>query len=450
VSKAKTVWVCSSCGHHSPKPGGFCPSCRSYNTLQEEAPAPTFGRSAKASPGSVSRRMGDVSLSDATRLTTGIAELDRVLGGGVVPGSLILVGGDPGIGKSTLLLQMCARLEKQAGVMYVTGEESAAQVALRSERLGGGASHIWLLCETRIEAILAELERLKPRLVVIDSIQTVYRDGLDSAPGTVTQLRESTAALLEWAKTSGSAVFLVGHVTKEGQLAGPRVLEHMVDTVLYFEGDRHHLYRLLRATKNRFGATGEVGVFEMRTSGLEGVANPSALFLGDRGPRPGICVTAALEGSRPILVEVQALAGPTHYSLPQRVSTGFDARRTTILLALLERHGGMHLAGSDVFLSVAGGMKLDDPGGELAAALAVASSLRDRPLPPRMIVLGELGLGGEVRATGHMDARLREAAHMGFTSALIPSGSKAKSVKDLRIHEVADLWSALQVLENGN
>lgn len=446
MNKAKTVWVCSSCGHRSPKPGGFCPSCRNYNTLQEESAAPTFGRTAQAVPGSQARRMGDVSLVDAARITTGIAEFDRVLGGGVVPGSMILVGGDPGIGKSTLLMQMCGRLEKQAGVLYITGEESAAQVALRSERLGGGAAHIWLLCETRIEAILAELERLKPRIVVVDSIQTVYRDTLESAPGTVTQLRESTAALLEWAKTSGSAVFLVGHVTKDGQLAGPRVLEHMVDTVLYFEGDRHHLYRLLRATKNRFGATGEVGVFEMRASGLEGVANPSALFLGDRGPRPGICVTAALEGSRPLLVEVQALAGPTHYSMAQRVATGFDARRMTILLALLERHGGMSLAGSDVFLSVAGGLKLDDPGGELAAALAVASSLRDRALPPGLVVLGELGLGGEVRATAHLDARLREAVHMGFTAALIPAGTKTKSVKGLEIREAPDLWSALQLL----
>lgn len=447
MAKERTVWVCAECGHRSPKPGGFCPACRAFNSLQEEAPAPTFGRSVKASQGAMSRRMGDVPLSDAARITTGIPELDRVLGGGVVPGSLVLVGGDPGIGKSTLLMQMCGRLEKQAGVLYVTGEESAAQVALRSERLGGGAAHVWLLCETRVEAILAEFERLKPRLVVIDSVQTVYRDGLESAPGTVTQLRESAAALLEWAKTSGSAVFLVGHVTKDGQLAGPRVLEHMVDTVLYFEGDRHHLYRLLRATKNRFGATGEVGVFEMRSTGLEGIANPSALFLGDRGPRPGVCVTATMEGSRPILVEVQALAGPTHYSMPQRVSTGFDSRRTTILLALLERHGGMHLAGSDVFLSVAGGLKLDDPGGELAAALAVASSLRDRPLPPGMVVLGELGLGGEVRSTGHLDSRLREAVHMGFTIAMIPAGSRVAKDGRLRIVEVADLWSALQILE---
>lgn len=382
---------------------------------------------------------------DATvRITTGIAELDRVLGGGIVPGSVVLVGGDPGIGKSTLLLQMCARLEKQASVLYVTGEESASQVAMRSERLGGKAAHVWMLAETRIEAVLSELHRLSPKVVVVDSVQTVYREDLESAPGTVSQLRESAAALLAWAKAGDGAVFLVGHVTKDGQLAGPRVLEHMVDTVLYFEGDRHHLYRLLRATKNRFGATGEVGVFEMRAEGLEGVGNPSALFLG-QGARPGVCVTAAMEGSRPLLVEVQALAGPTHYSMPQRVATGFDARRMTILLALLERHGGMQLGGYDVFLSVAGGLKLDDPGGELAAALAVATSLRDRALTPGTFAVGELGLGGEIRPPSRLEARLREGKHMGFKRALVPPTAKPLRVEGLELLVCPDLGKALDL-----
>jgi len=442
VAKAKTTWVCSECGHHSPKSAGFCPSCRKYNTLVEEVERiPSFQRGPVAAAGAQARRLQDVPMDATTRITTGIAELDRVLGGGIVPGSVVLVGGDPGIGKSTLLLQMCARLEKQASVLYVTGEESASQVAMRAERLGGKAAHVWMLAETRIEAVLSELNRLSPKVVVVDSVQTVYREDLESAPGTVSQLRESAAALLAWAKAGDGAVFLVGHVTKDGQLAGPRVLEHMVDTVLYFEGDRHHLYRLLRATKNRFGATGEVGVFEMRSEGLEGVSNPSALFLG-QGARPGVCVTAAMEGSRPLLVEVQALAGPTHYSMPQRVATGFDARRMTILLALLERHGGMQLGGYDVFLSVAGGLKLDDPGGELAAALAVATSLRDRALTPGTFAVGELGLGGEIRPPSQLEARLREGKHMGFKRALIPPTPKPLRIEGLELLVCPDLGKA--------
>ena len=445
MAKAKSTWVCAECGHHSPRAGGFCPSCRKYNTLHEEVErSPTFQRGPTAVAGATARRLGDIPLDSVVRITTGINEFDRVLGGGVVPGSLILVGGDPGIGKSTLLLQMCGKLEKQVSVLYVTGEESASQVALRAERLGGGASHVWMLPETRIEAVLAELQRLSPKVVVVDSVQTVYREDLESAPGTVTQLRESAAALLQWAKTSGGAVFLVGHVTKDGQLAGPRVLEHMVDTVLYFEGDRHHLYRLLRATKNRFGATGEVGVFEMRAQGLEPVSNPSTLFLGGGAPRPGVCATAALEGSRPLLVEVQALAGPTHYSMPQRVSTGFDAKRTTILLALLERHGSLQLGGYDVFLSVAGGLKLDDPGGELAAALAVFSSLRDRAFSPGTFAVGELGLGGEIRPPAQLEARCREAVHLGFKRALIPPPAKPFKIPGLELVICSDLAMALE------
>ncbi|HNY31622.1 MAG TPA: DNA repair protein RadA [Fibrobacteria bacterium] len=446
MAKPKSSWICSACGAHHPKAAGFCQSCRKYNTLVEEVErAPSFRRGPDAVAGQTARRLGDVPLENVRRLTTGIPELDRVLGGGIVPGSMILVGGDPGIGKSTLLLQMCGRLEKQASVLYVSGEESSSQVALRAERLGGQASHVWLLPETRVEAVLAELQRLSPKVVVVDSIQTIYREDLESAPGTVSQLRESAAALLSWVKSTDSSVFLVGHVTKEGQLAGPRVLEHMVDTVLYFEGDRHHVYRLLRATKNRFGATGEVGVFEMRGSGLEGVRNPSALFLGNRPPLPGVCATSSMEGSRPLLVEIQALAGPTHFSMPQRVTTGLDGKRTTILLALLERHGGMHLGGYDVFLSVAGGLKLDDPGGELAATLAVASSLRDRPLPAGTIAIGELGLGGEIRPVPHLEARLKEARQLGFSRALIPKPPKPISIEGLQIAICDDLPRALDI-----
>ena len=444
----KAWWVCQECGHREPRQSGFCPACRKYNTMVEEvAAAPMFRRGPATQAdanGARAQRLGDVALEGTQRITSGVGELDRVLGGGIVPGSLILVGGDPGIGKSTLLLQMAARMEKQESLLYVSGEESLAQVALRAQRLGQGAESAWLLCETRLEAILEEFQRLKPRVCVLDSIQTIYREDIDSAPGSVSQLRECTAALLTWAKTSQSALFLVGHVTKDGQIAGPRVLEHMVDTVLYFEGDRNQQYRLLRSVKNRFGATGEVGVFEMRADGLHGVADASGLFAGDWGkPRPGSAWTAIMEGSRALLCEVQALAVPTHYSMPQRVATGFDMKRLTILLALLERHAGMQLGGLDIFVSVAGGLKLDDPGAELAVALAVASSVRNRPLPSRTAILGELGLGGEVRASSQFDSRLREIRHLGGSSVLAPPRGKHPAPEGLSLREVGDLSQAL-------
>jgi len=449
VGKSKTWWVCQECGHREPRAAGFCPACRKYNCLVEEVEAaPMFRRgpaSSADSTGARAKRLGEISLDNVQRITTGIAEFDRVLGGGVVPGSMILVGGDPGIGKSTLLLQMAARMEKQETLLYVSGEESLSQIALRASRVGQGAETAWLLCETRLEAVLEELNRLKPRVCVLDSIQTIYREDLDSAPGSVTQLRECAAALLTWAKTSQSAMFLVGHVTKDGQIAGPRVLEHMVDTVLSFEGDRHQQYRLLRSAKNRFGATGEVGVFEMCADGLQGVSNASGLFSGDWShPRPGSAWTAVVEGSRALLCEVQALVVPTHYSMPQRVATGFDMKRLTILLALLERHAGMQLGGLDIFVSVAGGLRLDDPGAELAVALAVASSVRDRPLPPRMAVLGELGLGGETRTTSQFETRAREVAHLGGSTLLAPI-SRTKLPQGLSHLEARTLSEALSL-----
>jgi DNA repair protein RadA/Sms len=387
--------------------------------------------------------------ADAERVRTGIAELDRVLGGGVVPGSLVLIGGDPGIGKSTVLLQACHALAQSGGpVLYVSGEESAAQVKLRADRLGlasPSTKDLFVLAETALEAIEAQVAAIAPRVLVVDSIQTVHLGGLESAPGSVSQVRECAARFMTLAKTGGLAVFLVGHVTKEGAIAGPRVLEHLVDTVLYFEGERHATYRVLRAVKNRFGSTNEIGVFEMTGRGLTEVANPSAVFLAER-PRgaAGSVIVVALEGTRPLLLELQALVSPAHFGTPRRTVLGADYNRVCLLLAVLEKRAGFPLQNQDVFVNVAGGARCQEPAADLGIVAAAASSYTERPLAPDVILLGEVGLTGEVRAIGGLEARLAEAAALGFASAVVPRGSLGAGTRHpLEVRGVATLDEAL-------
>ena len=426
-----SIYRCQACGFQAGKWYGRCPDCGEFSTIVEERPTagrgpggarrPAPGRGESAAP----LRLTAVAAGDATRVKTGIVELDRVLGGGVVPGSLVLVGGDPGIGKSTLILQASQALARAAGpVLYVSGEESAAQVKLRADRLGVDAAELFVLAETQLEAIEAHLGTIQPRVLVVDSIQTVYRGELESSPGSVGQVRECGARLMLLAKSRGLAVFLVGHVTKEGALAGPRVLEHLVDTVLYFEGERHATYRVLRAVKNRFGSTNEIGVFEMSDRGLREVANPSAAFLGER-PRgaSGSVIVAALEGTRPLLLEVQALVTTAHFGTPRRTVLGADYNRVCLLLAILEKRAGLPLQNQDVFVNVAGGARCHEPAADLAIALASASSFVERPVAPDVVALGEVGLTGEVRAVSGLETRVREAAALGFVQAVVPRSS---------------------------
>jgi DNA repair protein RadA/Sms len=427
--RQKSVYACAECGHSSPKWMGQCPSCHRWNTLHEEV-APDVRSSSRApSPGGAAKpiRLAEVVASEDERIRTGITELDRVLGGGVVPGMLVLLGGDPGIGKSTLLLTALDRLAKQLSgrpVLYVSGEESARQVKLRADRLGVDAPNLHLLAETDASRVLHVASQLEPAVLAVDSIQTQYLPELASAPGTVTQIREVTARLMGYAKTTETPVFLVGHVTKDGSIAGPRVLEHIVDTVLYFEGGGAHPYRVLRAHKNRFGSASEIGVFEMKSRGLAEVANPSALFLAERPQdAAGSAVTAALSGTRTLLVEVQALVAPTGFGTPRRTALGLDPARVALLAAVLEKKVGLDILGCDLFVNVAGGMTLEDPAADLATVAALASSFRDKVIDARTLVLGEVGLAGEVRAVAQAEARLSEAARLGFRRAVIPAGN---------------------------
>ncbi|NNF57614.1 MAG: DNA repair protein RadA [Rhodothermaceae bacterium] len=437
MAKTKTRFVCQDCGHDAPRWVGQCPGCAAWNTMVEEATPTTVKtpvlrtpknggsspRLAGAYGGTRPQRLQDVSVREQPRLTTGLAEFDRVMGGGIMHGSLTLVAGDPGIGKSTLMTELGRHLAEHT-ILYVTGEESAQQVKLRAERLGIDPNAFYLFPETNVEAILAAAQDLQPDVMIVDSIQTVFRPDLTSAPGSVTQVRESTAALLDLTKSLPVSTFLVGHVTKAGSIAGPRVLEHMVDTVLYFEGDRHHAYRVLRAMKNRFGAAHEIGVFEMRERGLVEVGNPSALFLAERSyGQSGSVVVCAMEGTRPLLVEVQALVTPASYGTPQRTANGFDARRLQLLLAVLEKREGLRCSQQDVFLNIAGGVRLDEPAVDLAVALAVASSFRDVPADSSTVVAGEVGLGGEIRAVSRVEQRLAEARHLGFEQVLLPKAN---------------------------
>ena len=427
TARAKTVYVCAECGQSSPKWLGQCPACRRWNTMQEELQAPAARGAPRGwgQPGAGASRpvpLREVEARDDERRRTGIGELDRVLGGGLVPGALVLLGGDPGIGKSTLLLaalDRLARAEPDRPILYVSGEESARQVKLRADRLGCAAEGLRVLAETDAEKVLRAAEALQP---AANSIQTQYLPELQSAPGTVTQIREVAARFMALAKTTETPVFLVGHVTKDGAIAGPRVLEHMVDTVLYFEGGGAHPYRVLRAHKNRFGSASEIGVFEMKAGGLAEVANPSALFLSERPEdAPGSAVTAVLNGTRTVLVEVQALVAQAGYGTPRRTALGIDSNRVALLAAVLEKKVGMDILSCDLFVNVAGGLSVDDPAADLATVAALASSFRARTLPARTLVLGEVGLAGEVRAVSQPEVRLAEAARLGFERAIVPA-----------------------------
>ncbi|WP_283744487.1 DNA repair protein RadA [Sideroxydans sp. CL21] len=431
MAKIKTVYSCTECGGQSPKWQGQCPNCGEWNTLVESVAEalPAAGKnrySALAASGKL-QQLAEVEASEVSRTPTGIDEFDRVLGGGLVEGGVVLIGGDPGIGKSTLLLQALAHLSATKKVLYVSGEESAQQIALRAKRLSLDAREVHLLPEIQLEKIQATVAHEKPDVVVIDSIQTVYSEQLTSAPGSVAQVRECAAQLTRLAKSSGVTIILVGHVTKEGALAGPRVLEHIVDTVLYFEGDTHSSFRLIRAFKNRFGAVNELGVFAMTEKGLREVSNPSALFLSQHGAQvAGSCVMVTQEGTRPLLVEIQALLDDSHSPTPRRLSLGLEQNRLAMLLAVLHRHAGIACFDQDVFINAVGGVKITEPGADLAVLLAIVSSLRNRPLPEKMVVFGEVGLAGEVRPVQRGQERLKEAAKLGFTHAIIPKANAPK------------------------
>jgi DNA repair protein RadA/Sms len=455
MAKDKSIYTCSECGGTSPKWLGKCPSCGEWNTLVESVAENAAPKHRYASlprglnPLQPVATLSEIEASDVDRQPTGIDELDRVLGGGIVAGGVVLIGGDPGIGKSTLLLQALDALARTMKVLYVTGEESGAQVALGSRRLGLAGTGVRVMAEIQLEKIIATLDVEQPAVCVIDSIQTVYSEQLTSAPGSVAQVRECAAQLTRCAKAGGASIVLVGHVTKEGALAGPRVLEHMVDTVLYFEGDTHSSFRLVRAIKNRFGAVNEIGVFAMTERGLRGVANPSAIFLSTHGdPVPGSCVLVTLEGTRPMLVEIQALVdagGPS----PRRLSVGLDRDRLAMMLAVLHRHAGIAAFDQDVFVNAVGGVRIAEPAADLAVMLAIQSSLRGRPLPRGFFAFGEVGLAGEVRPAPRGQERLKEAAKLGFSVALVPKANAPKKpIEGLTIHVVERIEQAIDIVRS--
>ena len=447
--KTKTFFTCQNCGYQSAKWLGKCPDCNSWNTLTEEIALKTGAATAAAFPETTPLRINEVANDAEKRISCGISEFDRVLGGGLVAGSLVLIGGDPGIGKSTLLLQATNHLAKTVGsVLYVSGEESAQQIRLRGSRMGVDAGELFILTETSLEKIVTHVHRLKPKALVIDSIQTMFTSALESAPGSVSQVRETAGRFMMLAKGSGIPVFLVGHVTKDGSIAGPRVLEHMVDTVLYFEGDAGHPFRILRAVKNRFGSTNEIGVFEMKEGGLCEVKNPSELFLSERPLGvSGSVVVATLEGSRPLLVELQALVSTSPLGMPRRTTIGVDHNRLALLVAVLEKKVGLNLAGHDIFLNVAGGVKLNEPAADLGMVVAVASSHLDKTIDPQTLLLGEVGLAGEVRGITQPEMRVREAAKLGFSRCLLPAGNlKQVKVKGMELIAVKSVEEALEHL----
>jgi len=431
VAKIQTQYVCQQCGRTAPKALGRCPQCGAWNSMVQEVIAPA-GRSVHAASlrsGARAVRLSEIDGDAAARLPLPIAEFARVLGGGVVPGSVTLIGGDPGIGKSTLLLQMAAQMSRNGRVLYVSGEESEPQIKARAARLdpdAGLPQDLYVLTETDLDAVLLQVEEVAPGLMIVDSIQTMHLSDFDSSSGSITQVRECTARLQTLAKSSGIAVFLVGHVTKEGAIAGPRVMEHIVDTVLYLEGDPYHAYRLLRSVKNRFGATTEVGVFEMAADGMRQVANPSEAFLAERVVNaPGSAVAVTMEGTRPLLVEVQGLTGRSSFGNPRRTANGVDFNRLLLIAAVLTRRVGMRLDEQDIFINVVGGLRIGEPAADLAMAMAIVSSMMDRPLPADAVLIGEVGLSGEIRAVAQMDARLQEAAKLGFKRALVPKRLRA-------------------------
>ncbi|MBW9333319.1 DNA repair protein RadA [Herbaspirillum aquaticum] len=451
MAKVKTNYTCTECGGVSNKWAGQCPACGQWNTLVETLVETGGGNRYSSTPQSLAQTapvlsLADIEAIDVPRFGTGIEEFDRVLGGGLVPGGVALIGGDPGIGKSTLLLQALANISKLKKVLYVSGEESGSQIALRAKRLAVDARELQLQAEIQLEKILATLAEHKPEVAVIDSIQTVYSDALTSAPGSVAQVRECAAQLTRVAKTSGITIIMVGHVTKEGALAGPRVLEHIVDTVLYFEGDTHSSFRLVRAFKNRFGAVNELGVFAMTEKGLKGVSNPSALFLSQHENQvPGSCVMVTQEGTRPLLVEIQALVDSSHVPNARRLSVGLEQNRLAMLLAVLHRHAGVAAFDQDVFINAVGGVKITEPAADLAVLLAINSSMRNKPLPRGLVVFGEVGLAGEIRPAPRGQERLREAAKLGFSIAVIPKANAPKqAIEGLKVIAVERIDDALQ------
>lgn len=454
--KAKTVFYCTECGNETPKWQGRCPACGAWNTVverpAEQTPrkgGPARGTSGIGVPLSRPKSMEEVEVTDELRFRTGMGELDRVLGGGAVRGSLVLVGGAPGIGKSTLMLQICDNLCRFASVLYVSGEESERQIKLRAERLHVRGEGMYLLAETNLEDVLESVNELKPDVLIVDSIQTLYNGDLTTAPGSVGQVKDCTMALMQLAKGQGITVFVIGHVNKEGSIAGPKVLEHMVDCVLYFEGEQQNSYRILRAAKNRFGATNEIGVFEMEDSGLSEVPNPSEMLLSGRPQdTPGTCVTCVMEGVRPVLAEVQALLAPTSFNVPRRTANGFDFNRANLLLAVLEKRGGLMVSSCDAYINVIGGLFLDEPAADLAMIVALASSFRDKPVSGDLAAIGEVGLTGELRSVNALGQRLSEVRRLGFTKCLIPArtGGKLDTPDGLQLIPVRNIREALAAL----
>lgn len=460
MAKGKTsIFFCQSCGYESSKWMGQCPGCKEWNTFVEEVvdkkSAGTLAKQKATSSEAKVLPLSQIEMTYDKRVSTDMKELDRVLGGGIVQGSMVLVGGDPGIGKSTLLLQVCRNLsEHNIKVLYISGEESLQQIKIRAERIGNFGDSLKLLCETNLDTIKAVIDREKPQIVVIDSIQTMFNEEVSSAPGSVSQVRESTGVLMQIAKGMGISIFIVGHVTKEGVVAGPRVLEHMVDTVLYFEGDRHASYRILRAVKNRFGSTNEIGVFEMRESGLEEVSNPSEYLLEGRPENASGCVVAcSMEGTRPILVEIQALVCESNFGIPRRTAVGTDFNRVNLLMAVLEKKVGLHLASSDAYVNIAGGMKMTEPAIDLGICLAIASSTKDIVIPDKLMAFGEIGLSGEVRAVSMAGQRVQEAKKLGFETVILPevcrgSVEKEKS-RGIQLVYVRQIQDAIRYIMKG-
>ena len=446
----KTIFFCQNCGHEENKWLGQCPMCKEWNTFVEENISVSKASTVKQAKETEVVLLNQIETNQEERICTEIKELDRVLGGGIVPGSLILVGGDPGIGKSTLLLQVCQRLcENKKEVLYISGEESLKQIKLRANRMGNFKDDMYLLCETNLDIIKNVIEKRRPEIVIIDSIQTMYNEEVASAPGSVSQVRESTNVFMQLAKGLGISIFIVGHVTKEGTVAGPRVLEHMVDTVLYFEGDRHASYRILRGVKNRFGSTNEIGVFEMRQNGLVEVENPSEFMLSGKPEHAsGSVVACSMEGTRPILLEIQALVCNSNFGMPRRTAAGTDFNRVNLLMAVLEKRAGIHMSNSDAYVNIAGGMKINEPAIDLGIVMALASSYKNQPIDEKTIVFGEVGLSGEVRAVSMPEQRVAEAKKLGFETCIIPEVSKdmVKGIKGIKIVGVKTIHDAIQLI----